>query len=397
MPLTIKEIESFKPDPERDYKKADGEGMYLFITKAGGKHWRFKYRHLGNEKVFTIGEYPYISLAEARDKRFELKKMVELGIDPMANKRELREKAIEERDNTFERIARKWFEHKESGWSKSYASDVIRRLEIDVFPAIGKKPINSISSKDIIAILQGMEKRGVSELARRLKQNMSEIFRYAIVHEYATTNPAANFHSKDILKKVEKTHFATIEAKEIPAFLKTLNQNNACLRPLTRIAIRMLMLTFVRTNELRNARWEEFDLPNKQWLIPAERMKMGKPHLVPLSNQVMALLEEVKLYSRHQEFVFPSQSNPKKTMSDNTILQGLSRLGYKGTMTGHGFRALATTTLQEKLGWKYEIIDRQLAHAPKSKIHAAYDRAVFLPERTQMMQEWADYIDKQAS
>ena len=393
-PLTIKEIDAAKPTPEKDYKMADGQGMYLFVTKAGGKHWRMKYRYLGKEKVFTIGEYPYVSLKDARERRFEIKQMLERGIDPNAHKQEIRKQAIAEAENTFERVARAWLEMKKSGWSEGYAHDVVRRFEIDAFPAIGRKPINSVTAKDVIAILQDMEKRGVGELARRLKQTIGEVFRYARIHEYVDSNPVSDLQNRDILKKVEKKHFAAFESKEIPSFLNNLRENKACLRPLTRLAIKMLMLTFVRTNELINARWDEFDLENKQWLIPAERMKMGKPHLVPLSNQTIKILEEVRLYSRHKEYVFPAHHDPKKTMSNNTILQGLNRMGYKGKMTGHGFRALATTTLQEKLGWKYNIIDRQLAHAPKTKIHAAYDRAEFIDERTLMMQEWSDYLDK---
>lgn len=293
MALTDKEIKALKPNPERDYKVADGEGMYLLVSKAGGKSWRFKYRYLGKEKVFVIGKYPYIGLAIARDKRFELKKMLELGIDPNSNKRELRQQAIEAAENTFEKVAREWFEFRKPSWSVSYANDVISRIENNLFPPLGKKPITSITAKDMIAVLQDVQGRGVGELAHRLKQTSGEIFRYANVHGYMTANPAANFHSRDVLKKVEKTHHAAIEAKEIPEFLRKLKHNDACLRPLTRLAIRLLMLTFVRPNEVFNARWDEFDLESRQWVIHEKRMKMRKPHFVPLSDQVIKLLEEV--------------------------------------------------------------------------------------------------------
>ncbi|PZP40269.1 MAG: integrase [Pseudomonas fluorescens] len=393
IPLTVKQIENAKPDPMRDYKLTDGESMYLFVTKAGGKHWRMKYRFNTKEKVFTIGEYPYISLKDARERRFEIKQMLERGIDPNSHKQNLRRTAIAEAENTFESIARLWFEYRKDGWSTSYAHDVIRRLEIDVFPAIGKKPITSVTTKEVINLLQDVEKRGVGELARRLKQTMGEVFRYGIIHEFCTTNPADNFKSRDVLKKVAVKHFASIESNEIPTLLKKLNQNEACLRPLTRLATKMLMLTFVRPGELIKAEWEQFDLEHKQWLIPAANMKMRKPHLVPLSSQVIQILEEVKLYSRHQVYVFPSQHDPKKHMSDNTIRQALNRIGYKGEMTAHGFRALATTTLQEKLGIKYDYLNRQLSHTEGNKIRAAYDRAQFLEERTKIMQAWGDYIE----
>lgn len=396
MKLTIKQIQNLKPNPERDYKVSDGVGLYIFISKAGGKHWRFKYRYLGKEKVFTIGEYPYISLADARDKRFELKKMLENGIDPNTYKRELRNEALTEAENTFERVAREWHEQRKAGWTKGYAHDVIRRLERDAFPAFGKRPITSITTRDIITLLQDMENRGVGELARRLKQTVSEVFRFAAIHEFVKVNPVANFQSRDVLKKVEKNHFATIEPGEIPAFLKALNENKACLRPLTRLAIKMLMLTFVRTNELINARWDEFDFDHNQWLIPPERMKMRKVHVVPLSRQVVAILREIQSFSRHKEYVFPSHCNPRKFMSNNTILQALTGLGYKGKMTGHGFRALAMTTLIERMNYRYEVVDRQLAHAPKNKMAAAYDRTKFLDERRTMMQAWADYLDAQS-
>jgi integrase len=274
---------------------------------------------------------------------------------------------------------------------------MIKRIEKDIFPYIGQRPINSLTSMDIIEVLQRAEQRGVGELAHRLKQNCHEIFRYAVVHELAKTNPVANFETRDVLSKHTKSHFASIEAKEIPAFLQALEKNDARLYRLTRLAIRLMMITFVRTGELINATWSEIDLEERQWNIPAERMKMRRPHLVPLSRQAMALLAELKELSvSHNDFIFPSVSNPRKSMSDNTILQGLSRLGYKGKMTGHGFRAMAMSTIKEKLGYRHEVIDRQLAHAPKNKIVAAYDRAQFLDERRVMMQDWADYLDTQA-
>lgn len=395
MPLTVKEIEAAKPR-EKAYKMADGEGMYLLVTPAGGKLWRLKYRYLGKENNYCIGEYPYITLAEARDKRFELKKMLEVGIDPNVHKKERRYQAIQEAELTVEKVARDWLEFKKSGWSKGYGHDVAQRVEKDIISRIGRRSIVKVGTRDIIHLLKDVESRGVGELAYRTKQTLGEIFRYAVIHEYIQINPVSELKSRDILKKTEKKHFNAIQPSEIPKFIDDLNQNKVALRRLTHLAIKLLMLTFVRTNELIKAEWKEFDLENKVWVIPASRMKMKRDHLVPLSKEAIEVIQEIQSFSKHQTFVFPSQSNPRKHMSDNTILQALNNLGYRGRMTGHGFRSLAMTTILEVIGgYRYEVADRQLAHAPKNKMAAAYDRTVYLDERKKMMQDWSDHLVKQ--
>jgi integrase len=262
---------------------------------------------------------------------------------------------------------------------------------MDIFPAIGNRPITEINAPELLAALRKVESRGALEIAKRLCQTCGQVFRYAIATGRATKNPVP--HLKDALKPMIKGHYAAIEIDDLPLFLETLNTNDARLYLTTRIAIRLMLLTFVRTGELIGARWEEFNLEESVWVIPAERMKMRNEHVVPLSTQAIALIEQLKPISGQRTFLFPNQARPNDHMSNNTILGALKRLGYKGKMTGHGFRALAMSTIKEKLGYRHEVVDRQLAHAPKNKVDAAYDRAKFLGERKIMMQRWADYLD----
>ena len=268
---------------------------------------------------------------------------------------------------------------------------IIRRLEMDVFPAIGKLAIADIKPLQVLNALKKVEDRGAHETAKRALQYCGQIFRYAVITERALRDPTEPL--KRVLKPAKNGHYATIEADEIPEFLRILDRNEARLFPHTRRAIQLLMLTFVRTSELIEAKWGEFNLDEKQWLIPAERMKMRRTHIVPLSDQTCKILREQQEDTGKWEWVFPNQAHPRKHMSNMTILKALERMGYKGRMTGHGFRALAMSTIKEKLNYRHEVIDRQLAHAHKSQIDAAYDRAQFLPKRREMMQEWADYLD----
>jgi integrase len=394
--LTDTACKNAKPQA-KIYSLTDGDGMFLEIHPHGGRYWRIKYRFAGKQKRLALGVYPEVSLSEARDKRQAARKLLREGQDPAAKKQEAKRQVLMDAETTFKAVAKLWHEKKSQGVSERYAGFMWRRVEADIITVFGDKPIASITSLEIIQALQRVEARGAHELARRLKQSCDEIYRYAVVHGLASSNPVANFQSRDVLAKYRKGHFASIEPREIPAFLAALEGNEARLFRLTRLALKLLMLTFVRTNELINARWEEVDLKAKEWVIPAERMKMRRPHIVPLCKQTLAIFEELKNISGHREFVFPGQTNPRKSMSNNTILQALSILGYKGKMTGHGFRALAMSTIKEKLGYRHEVVDRQLAHAPKNKIDAAYDRAQFIEERRTMMQQWADYLDTAAT
>lgn len=392
MKLTDTACRNAKPK-EKPYKKADGGGLYLHVTKEGAKYWRLKYYFLGKEKLLALGIYPIVSLQEAREKRDNAKRMLDAGQDPGLAKKEKKRQTLERHQNTFEVIAREWHENQLNKWSPTHGLNVMRRLEVDAFPYIGQRPIADIDPPELLDVLRKIEKRGALDVTARVKQICGQVFRYGIATGKCERDPSSDL--RGALKVGKVNHFACLELKEIPDFLGALEKNNARLFARTQRAIKMLMLTFVRTNELINATWDEFDLDNATWEIPGWRMKMRNPHIVPLSRQVIEILKEQKEETGHlnTNWIFPSQPKPKDPMSNNTILFAIGRMGYKGRMTGHGFRALAMSNIKEKLGYRHEVVDRQLAHAPSSKVDRAYDRAQFLDERRKMMQEWADYID----
>lgn len=393
MKLSDIKCKSLKPR-EKPYKVSDGGGLYLEITPAGSKCWRMKYRLHGKEKRLSLGIYPTVTLADAREGREKAKKLLAQGHDPSAHKQEQKKEAARVSKNTFKALALDWHETFKDKWTDRHAKTVLNRLDRDVFPEVGNMPITEIKPKHIIETLKKVQKRGAYEPAHRLRQYCGQIFKYAIIHELAENNPAADISA--VLKPVKKTHYACIDTKEIPELLNAIDRNDARLHNDTRHAIRLLMLTFVRTKELIESKWCEFDLDNAQWVIPAERMKMRNEHIVPLSKQAVEILRDLKERNERWDWVFPGHHSPRKHMSNNTILKGLDRLGFKGRMTGHGFRALAMSTIKEQLGYRHEVIDRQLAHAPQSMVQRAYDRAQFLDERKIMMQDWADYLDKVA-
>lgn len=390
MPLNDINCKNAKPK-EKPYKKADSNGLFLNIMPNGSKYWRYKYRFMNKEKLLSLGTYPEVSLAEAREKRDQMRKLLADGVDPSQDRKNKRFELRLNNDNTFESVARRWHEHKKDSLSPSYAKSVLRRLEADIFPAIGYLPITEVKAPQILDALRQIEKRGALDVAKRALQVCGQIFRFSVVEGIAERNPVSDL--RDALKPYKKTNYSALDIKELPQFLRTLEGNDARLFFLTKYALKLLVLTFVRTSELINARWEEFDFDSKIWIIPAERMKMRNPHIVPLSKQAIDILEKIKAQTGNGEFVFPSQINPKKTMSNNTLLKAIERLGYKGKTTGHGFRALAMTAIKEQLNYRHEVVDRQLAHAPRNKVDKAYDRAKFIDERIVMMQKWADYLD----
>jgi integrase len=392
MPLTDTQCRNAKPK-DRAYKLSDSGGLYLYISKAGNKIWRMKYRFPkgGKEKKLVFGDYPAISLMDAREKQLEARKLLANNVDPMAIKKEELSALRELQTQTFETVARAWHGFNIEKWTERNAGYVLRRLEQKLFPHIGKVPITQLKRKQILDAIRHTEEAGSRDLAHRLAQYCKQICSYAVHEELIEANPALELTGA--LKHYKKEHHAHLEAHEIPAFLKTLEKNDARLHLPTKIAIKLLMLTFVRTGELIGAKWSEIDFENAQWTIPDERMKTGKSHIVPLSTQALELLRKMEELHGHREYVFTHFHNPRKHMSNSTILRGLYQLGYKGKLTGHGFRATAMSAIQEKLGYRYEVVDRQLAHAPKTKVQAAYDRAKFLEERTKMMQEWADWLD----
>ena len=390
MKLTAKACEAAKPR-NKAYKLFDGGGLYLEVKPPNSKLWRLKYRYLGKEKKLCIGEYPVITLADARKHRDEAKKLLANGHDPSAVKQEIKQERIHEASNTFETIAREWHKHKELEWSEVNSKIVIERLERDVFPEIGKYPIKIITHKMLLDLANSVKHRGANELAKRIIQMCRHIYRYAIVTGRADKNIAEDL--KGMIKPKPQGHYAAIEAKDLPQFMKDLREHKAKLNRQTYLAVNFMMLTFVRTGEMIKAQWDEFDFEEKTWLIPASRMKMGKEHLVPLSRQAIEILQELRELHNHPVHVFPSRNSRNNTMSNNTILMALDRMGYRGKMTGHGFRALALSTIMEKLGYRHEVPDLQLAHAKRGDVNRAYDRAKFLPERVKMMQQWADYLD----
>jgi integrase len=391
MKLTTIACTNAKPK-EKPYKLADGGGLYLLVNPNSSKYWRLKYRHLGKEKVLALGIFPLVSLADARDKRNDAKKLMMVRTDPAAAKKGEKRQAILNSEQTFEAIAREWHSKEIDRWKPIHGRSILQRLEHDVFADIGNRPIAEISASELLHTIKAIEKRGANEVARKTLRICGQVFKYAIITDRRpdSVNPAAALSGA--LKSYKKGHFAALDARDLPAFLKKLEMNVARLYPQTIRATRLLMLTFVRTSELIQAKWDEFDLEAREWIIPAERMKMAKEHIVPLSRQVVALLKEQKKLTGEWQWVFPSIAHPRKHMSNNTILGALKRMGYKGEMTGHGFRALAMSTIKEKLNYRHEVIDRQLAHAHRNSVDAAYDRAQFLPERRKMMQQWADYL-----
>jgi integrase len=390
MALTDGAIKSFKPK-DTPYKKTDGGGLFLLINPNGSKAWRYKYRFLGKEKLLAIGVYPEISLAAARKEHSEARKLLIEGVDPSAAKIEKKRLRLEKSEITFELVANEWHAHNIERWSKSHASDILHRFEVDVFPIIGKRPIFELKPTDILDLIRKIEERGASEVAKRTKGMCSQVFDYALVNEQIASNPTISL--KGALKPAKKGHFAAFTYKELPEFIDKLERNEARLYPHTRLGLKLMMLTFVRTSELIGMRWSEIDYESNQWVIPAERMKMKRAHIVPLCTQALAIIDELKNLAIQSPYVFPSQVRSNKHMSNNTLLKALERMGYKGEMTGHGFRSLAMSTIKEKLGWRHEVVDRQLAHAQRNKVDAAYDRAQFLDDRIIMMQKWADYLD----
>lgn len=377
---------------KKAYKVFDGQGLYIEVSPTGSKYWRLKYRMHDKERRLAIGVYPEISLKEARDKRDEARKLIAEHIDPSKDKKRKKLSAKGNVENTFESVAREWHENKQEHWKPRYSQEVMKRLEDDIFPLLGEYPINDIDPPLLLSVVKRIEKRGAVDLAKRQLQKCGEIFQYGIACGRVNRDPSQDI--RKALRPVKQTHFASIEIDELPEFLNILNHNEARLYPTTRNALKLIMLTFVRTSELINAEWVEIDFEKKLWTIPAERMKMGKSHLVPLADQAIEILKEQKILADKWPHVFPSAIRKRNSISNNTILQAIKRLGYKGRMTGHGFRALAMSSIKQELGYRHEVIDRQLAHLPKNKIDRAYDRAMFLEERKIMMQDWADYIDR---
>lgn len=389
MALTDLQIKKLKP-ASKPKKIADSEGLYLLVNTNGTKSWRLKYRYLGKEKTLSFGIYPEISLQEARNKKIEARKQIREGKDPSQQKKEQQLKAKFNSDNSFKGVAEEWYELNKHKWTPKHSQRVWGRLENHVFPAIGKRPISEIHALELLEdIIRKIEREGKIETAHRILQYCTAIFRFAIITKRAKYNPTQDL--RGALKPHKKQNHPTIKIGEVPELLKRLENHKTAAT--TKLAIKMLLLTFVRQGELRQAMWEQIDLKKKIWYIPAHIMKMREEHIVPLSKQVIEILHQLKTLSGENEYLFPTQNKVKHPMmNENTINIVLKAIGYEKRLTAHGFRSLASTTLNE-LGFAPDVIERQLAHAERNAVRAAYNRAEYLPQRSIMMQEWADYID----
>jgi integrase len=392
MPLTDTSIRKVK-SASKPCKLSDGGGMYLLVMPDGGRYWRMDYRFVGKRRTLALGVYPIISLSEARSRRDKARELLANEIDPNAAKKERRRAARIASDNTFEAIAREWISNQRHRLAHRYSALILARLEGDVFPEIGSRPITEIDAPELLQMLRKVERRGVIETARRLRQLCGQVFRYAIATGCAKYDPSIDLRGALKLPGRPRGHKA-MPLDEVPRLLASINAYDGEAR--TKLALRLAILTFVRTTELRAARWSEFESlegGEPLWRIPSERMKMKLEHIVPLAPQAVAVLRVLKASpgSNSSPFLFPSPAR-EGYMSNNTMLYALYRMGYHGRATVHGFRAMASTALNE-MGFRPDVIERQLAHQEQNAVRAAYNRAEYLSERRAMMKHWADYLD----
>jgi len=406
MALTDLKIKAAQPN-SKPYHLTDGFGLFLSIQPNGSKLWRWKYRFEGKFRLMALGSYPEVTLAKARAAHAEARAKLLNGIDPMAERKAEKSAGTLEAEqngvlpatqteveceaaNSFRRVAALWLEKWKVGKVERYARDTEARLNEDVLSRIGHRPIGEIKPPEIASLILAIEERGAEDVARRALQNTQQIFRYAMAFGLTEQNPAAAFRPGDILKQRVTKNFARVEVSALPALLKKIDLYDGS--HFVRLALQLMALVFVRTGELMPAQWPEIDRKEKLWSIPAERMKMRRAHLVPLSRQALAVLDELWQRRKDDVWIFPGERR-SPYMNKNSMLCALKRMGYKGEMTGHGFRGLASTILNE-MGYERAHIEMQLAHAPKSEVEGAYNKAHYLPQRGIMMQGWADFLDK---
>lgn len=411
MPLTDSKIRNAKPEP-KPYKLTDDGGLYLDVRPSGAKFWRYRYRIAGKENIFTLGEYAQaprgetkeqaqarcdagmLTLAEARAKREEARALVKQGIHPSHHRQAQKAEQAARNANTFEAVAREWIaKQKQPRCTPAVLQQIERQLKANVFPYIGNLPIRSVTAPHVREILLRTEGRGVPTVAVMVRQYVSAIFRYAGQLGLVDADPAALM--KGLITPPKTKHHKTLTREELRQLLHALDGYDG--RPTTAFALRLMLLTFVRTKELCGARWDEIDLDRAQWCIPAERMKMREPHFVPLSRQAVALLRELHTHTGGREHLFPGDQNPSKSIPLDTLNKALKKLGFNGKGTigfsGHGFRGTASTILNET-GFRADVIERQLAHAERNQVRASYNHADYMEERRAMMQRWADLIDE---
>ncbi len=398
-PLSELQIKNAKPK-DKPYKLADGGGMYLEVLPNGSKLWRMKFRsENGKENRLAFGVYPDVGTASARKLRAEARKKLAEGIDPAQAKRLEKIEKTRGAANTFESVARAWHANMLDSWQGRTAKNVLHRLEKDVFPLIGKHPIAELKAPVVLDMLRQIEKRGAIEMARRQAQVCGQVFRFGIATGVTEFDPIPGL--RGALKPKSRGHHAAINTDELPEFMRVLEKNEVHMFTPTRILTRLMLLVFVRTSELTETPWSEIDLEDEQWVIPWQRMKMGKKkvnprkvdHHVFLPRQGWQLLRELHAVTGGTTYLFPNRNDHTKPASNWGILAALKRMGYSGKMTGHGFRSLAMGVIKERLGYRHEVVDRQLAHQSGDTYGEAYDRAEFKEERKKMMQEYADYLE----
>ncbi|WUR14727.1 integrase arm-type DNA-binding domain-containing protein [[Empedobacter] haloabium] len=389
MPLTDITIRTAKPGP-KPAKLFDERGLFLLVTPAGGKWWRLKYRFEGKEKLLSLGVYPDVSLKDARERRDSARKQIADGIDPSLNRKAQKSLRQLQVANSFETVAREWYEKHAPNWVAAHGDRIIRRLERDIFPLMGKRPISDIAAPELLDVIRRIEARGALETAHRALSNCGQVFRYAVATGRAARDPSGDL--RGALPPVRGEHFAAVtDPAKVGGILRALNEYQGT--PTVSCALRLAPLVFVRPGELRAAEWVHIDLVAGEWRYTVT--KTGTPHIVPLSTQAVEILREVHALTGHGRYVFPSARTGERPMSDNAILAAMRRMGIeKDEMSGHGFRAMARTILDEVLGFRPDLIEHQLAHAVKDPNGRAYNRTAHLPERRKMMQQWADYLDQ---
>ena len=387
--LTDKQIQNAKARATL-YRLLDGEGLYLEVSSAGGRLWRFRYRFAGKEKMLALGKYPQVRGPAARKLAGEARQVLSESRDPGAEKQAAKERARIASDIGFEAIATQW--HAKLKLADSTRAKHVAFFANDVFPWIGKRPIADIAAPDLLAVIRRIEGRGATDIARRVHNLCGRVFRYAVGHGLCERDPSRDIELREILPPADVQHHASVtEPSAVGGLLRAMDGFSGAF--VTRCALQLAALVFVRPGELRHAEWKEFDFDKAEWRIPGNKMKMGEQHIVPLSSQALAILREIKPLTGQGRFVFPGERTNARPMSENTINAALRRLGYtKDEMTGHGFRSMASTLLHE-LGHPHAVIERQLAHGERNKVSASYNFAEYLPERRVIMQQWADYLD----
>lgn len=389
-PLTDTAIRKAKPGP-KPTKLRDGGGLYVQLNPDGSRWWRWDYRRpvTGKRNTLSLGTYPEVSLADARGRQAEARRLLASGIDPGEHRKAAKVAGVEKAANSFEVVTREWLGKQK--WVESYRCKVVAWMDNDVFPWIGGRPVAELAAPDFLRVARRIEERGAIESAHRIMQNCGQVMRYAVATGRADRNPVTDLRGA-LAPPMERHHAAITDPRELGGLLRAIDGYAGDAS--TRAALRLAPLVFVRPGELRHAEWSEIDLDAGEWNIPAHKMKMREPHLVPLSSQAVAILRDLQPLTGHRQYVFPGGRSPKRPLSDNALTAALRRMGFdKETMTAHGFRATARTLLDEVLGWRPDLIEHQLAHAVRDPNGRAYNRTSHLPERRKMMQAWADYLD----